>query len=129
MTSRAVWVGIASVAVFLFTTALPVVAAEMGDAAKGKASYQTFCAVCHGAMGKGDGPSAVALNPKPRDHSDGKYMNKLTYEELVKVIKLGGAAIGKSPLMPPWGGSLNDEQIRDVIAFMRTLAVPPYKGK
>jgi mono/diheme cytochrome c family protein len=44
------------------------------------------------------------------------------------VIKLGGPAVGKSPLMAPWGGTLDDQQIRDVIAFVRTLADPPYEG-
>jgi hypothetical protein len=53
-------------------------------------------------------------------------MNPLTDEHLFKTIKLGGQAVGKSPLMAPWGGSLSDAQIIDVIAFVRTLANPPY---
>ena len=55
-------------------------------------------------------------------------MNALSNEHLFKVIKQGGAAVGKSPMMAPWGGSLKDEQIRDVIAFVRSLADPPYDG-
>jgi mono/diheme cytochrome c family protein len=43
-----------------------------------------------------------------------------------RVIKNGGSAVGKSPLMAAWGGSLTDAQIRDVIAFIRTLADPPH---
>ena len=54
-------------------------------------------------------------------------MNPLTDEFLFKVIKEGGASVGKSPLMAPWGGSLSDAQIVDVVAYVRTLAVPPYK--
>ncbi len=34
---------------------------------KGKASYETNCATCHGAKGRGDGDAAVALDPKPRN--------------------------------------------------------------
>src|SRR5665213_2833118 len=43
--------------------------------ALGHATYHTTCAPCHGESGKGDGPAAVALNPKPQDHSNGAYMN------------------------------------------------------
>jgi mono/diheme cytochrome c family protein len=67
------------------------------------------------------------MQPKPRDHTDGAYMNKLSDAHLMKVISKGGAAVGRSPLMPPWQGTLTPKQIRDVIAYLRTLAVPPYK--
>ena len=103
--------------------------AEAGDpVARGAEHYQLYCATCHGAEGEGDGPTSVALDPKPAAHSDGNYMNALTDEHLTKVIKEGGAAVGKSPLMAPWGGALNDDQIKDVIAFIRSLASPPYAG-
>jgi cytochrome c oxidase cbb3-type subunit 3 len=91
------------------------------DAEQGKKLYGQFCASCHGQSGKGDGPAAAALNPKPRDHTDKETMSKLSDEELFKVIKNGGASVGKSPLMPAWGASLKDEQIRDVMAYVRTL--------
>jgi mono/diheme cytochrome c family protein len=55
-------------------------------------------------------------------------MNALSNEYLFRVIKEGGAAVGKSPLMMPWGGALSDAQIWDVVAHVRTLAQPPYKG-
>jgi mono/diheme cytochrome c family protein len=55
-------------------------------------------------------------------------MNALSNEHLFKVIKEGGPAVGKSPLMAPWGGTLSDEQIWDVVAFVRSLAQPPYEG-
>jgi len=97
------------------------------DAELGKADYQIHCASCHGAAGDGDGPVAQALNPKPARHSDGAYMNPLTDDYLFKVIKFGGASVGKSPMMAPLGGSLSDQQIRNTIAFIRTLADPPYQ--
>ena len=59
---------------------------------KGKLLYQTNCSPCHGATGHGDGPAAAALNPKPRNHSDSTYMNKLTNEHLITLLKNGGAA-------------------------------------
>jgi len=97
------------------------------DAKAGEADYQIFCASCHGPGGAGDGPVAQALTPKPARHDDGAYMNPLTDDYLFKVIKLGGASVGKSPMMAPLGGSLSDQQIRNVIAFIRTLADPPYQ--
>ena len=91
------------------------------DVEEGKKLYGQICATCHGQSGKGDGPGAAALNPKPRDHTDKEYMSKLSDDDLFKVIKNGGASVGKSPLMPPWGSTLKDDQIRDVVAYVRTL--------
>ena len=97
------------------------------DAKAGEADYQIFCASCHGGTGAGDGPVAQALNPKPARHDNGAYMNPLTDDYLFKVIKFGGASVGKSPMMAPLGGSLSDQRIRNVIAFIRSLADPPYQ--
>lgn len=95
--------------------------AQAGDPEQGKKLYGQYCATCHGQGGKGDGPAAAALNPKPQDHTDKAYMSKLSDDELLKVIKEGGTSIGKSPIMPPWGTALKDDQIKDVIAYVRTL--------
>jgi mono/diheme cytochrome c family protein len=108
---------IASCAV-MFATIHPARAADVDE---GKKLYGQFCASCHGQSGKGDGPAATALNPKPRDHTDKEYMSKLSDDDMLKVIKNGGASVGKSPLMPPWGASLKDDQIKDIIAYVRTL--------
>jgi cytochrome c oxidase cbb3-type subunit 3 len=95
--------------------------AQAADAEQGKKLYGQFCASCHGQSGKGDGAAAAALNPKPRDHTNKDYMSKMSDAEMLSVIKNGGASIGKSPLMPPWGASLKDDQIQDIIAYIRTL--------
>jgi mono/diheme cytochrome c family protein len=94
----------------------------------GAAIYARNCAGCHGAQGDGDGPLSASLVPKPAQHSDGTYMNALSDAHLFKVISEGGAAVGKSNMMAPWGPTLSDEEIRSVIAFIRTLADPPYEG-
>jgi len=93
-----------------------------GDPAKGAPIYAQLCSTCHGPTGAGDGPAAAALNPKPAAHNDPVFMATLTDEVIFNAIKNGGASVGKSPLMPPWGATLSDEQIRDVLAFVRTLA-------
>src|SRR5262245_26855270 len=40
--------------------------------------YADRCVLCHGPEGKGDGPAAAGLNPKPRNHTDGTYMKSRT---------------------------------------------------
>jgi hypothetical protein len=65
---------------------------------------------------------------KPADHTNGKIMNKETDKFLFDIISRGGAAGGRSPLMPAWGGHFKEKQIRDLIAHVRSLAVPPYVG-
>jgi mono/diheme cytochrome c family protein len=108
-------------------SAIPEIPSSLsGDPSRGRSSYSVYCASCHGRTGEGDGPIAAGLDPKPVKHSDGEYMNPLADPYLFKVIKEGGRSVGKSPLMAPWGGSLKDEQIWDVIAYIRTLADPPY---
>ena len=98
------------------------------DAAAGAALYAANCASCHGARGDGDGPASAALDPKPARHSDGTTMNALSNEHLYKVIQQGGPAVGKSAYMAPWAGVLSEAQTWDVIAFLRSLAKPPYPG-
>jgi len=97
------------------------------DIAAGRALYRQYCSTCHGPQGRGDGPAASAMNPKPRNHTDGHYMNALSDAYLTQVISEGGAAVQRSPLMPSWQGTLTPQQIQDVIAYLRTLAVPPSK--
>lgn len=61
--------------------------------------FTTRCATCHGVDGKGTGPAAQALNPKPRDYSDAAWQKSVTDEQIAMTIVKGGAAMGKSPLM------------------------------
>jgi mono/diheme cytochrome c family protein len=97
-------------------------AATEVDPSRGAPLYATYCASCHGPGGDGDGPVAATLDPKPAAHSDAAYMDTLTDEHLVLVISKGGPAVGKSPLMAGWAGTLNDRQIVDVVAYIRTLS-------
>jgi len=101
--------------------------AAPGDAAAGATMYAIYCASCHGATGDAKTPIADTLDPRPTPHANGEYMNTLTDDYLFRIINGGGTAVGKAPIMPPWGGTLSDAQIRDVMAFVRTLARPPYQ--
>jgi len=91
------------------------------DEAKAKQNYQTFCVKCHGPEGKGDGPGAAMLNPKPRAFSDCAEMKKHSDAEMQKVISEGGEAVGMSADMQPWGGTLSDADIADLVKFVRSF--------
>lgn len=104
-------------------------AAAQADVKAGRELYNKWCTSCHGVTGKGDGPVAANLPVKPGNHTDGSRMNVLPDTYLFTIIKQGGQAVQKSQMMPPWGTQLTDQQIRDVIAYLRSLAVPPYKGR
>ncbi|NIT12802.1 MAG: c-type cytochrome [Candidatus Dadabacteria bacterium] len=92
------------------------------DSDKGMELYNLSCVSCHGIKGKGDGPAAVSLRPKPRDLSDSSYMSNLGDEHLYKVIQGGGASVDKSPFMPAWGNTYSDEDIANIISYLRTLS-------
>jgi mono/diheme cytochrome c family protein len=55
-------------------------------------------------------------------------MNQLNDKFLLDIISKGGSAVGKSPMMPGWGGQFKETQVRDILAYVRSIAVPPYKA-
>ncbi|MDE2483969.1 MAG: cytochrome c [candidate division NC10 bacterium] len=104
-------------------------AASANTEAKAPEKFTTFCVPCHGPAGKGDGAAAAALNPKPRNFTDGELMNAKTDAQLIKAIKEGGAAVGLSSFMPTWAGQLSDEEIKEIVTYIRSLAIPKYQPK
>lgn len=90
---------------------------------EGKQWFYVYCVGCHGWLLKGDGPNAVYLDPYPRDLTAGSvYMNKKTNVELFTIIKGGGGAVDLSDAMPAWGNLLQDQDIWNVIAWIRANA-------
>jgi mono/diheme cytochrome c family protein len=98
--------------------ATPAVSEEV--LAKGKAIYKANCVACHGESGKGDGPAAGVLKPKPRDHTDAAYMSTITDEDMGKIIRFGGAIKGK-PLMPS-NPQINGADLDALIRYTRSLS-------
>jgi cytochrome c553 len=97
-------------------------AAAKPPAEEAKQMFDTVCAACHGTSGKGDGPAAANLNPKPRDYSSGEWQQSVTDEEIATIIVKGGQGVGKSPLMPPQPQLTNkpevvDEMVKLIRAF------------
>ena len=103
---------------------------QKGDPQKGERIYNQYCVPCHGEQGKGDGTRAKfeQFDPMPRNHTNGEYMNKRPYEALVDVEKNSGKAQNFSHIMPPWKTILTDDDVHDVLSFVRSLAVPSYKS-
>jgi cytochrome c551/c552 len=64
------------------------------------AMFRDTCSMCHGISGKGDGPMAQNLTPKPRDYTDAAWQASVTDEQIKTIIMEGGQAVGKSATMP-----------------------------
>jgi cytochrome c553 len=79
------------------------------------------CTSCHGESGRGDGPAAAGLVPRPRSFADAAWQAKATDAAIGNVIRRGGAAVGRSPLMPPHA-DLDDDEVRSLVAFIRACA-------
>ena len=90
----------------------------------GKMVFAYYCQTCHGETGAGDGFNAFNLDPKPKDLSDPAFQKSRLDEQLEDAVRRGGNGIGLSPLMPPYGRTLSDRQILEVVRYMRTLRRP-----
>ncbi len=95
-------------AILLCTFAVACACAEQ----KAAGLYKTNCIACHGATGEADTPAGKALNAT--SFSTSESLNK-SDGELAAIIKNG------KDKMPPWSEVLTDDQVRDIIAYIRTL--------
>ena len=94
------------------------------DAKHGAKVYKEYCVQCHGPQGKGDGPGAKELDPKPAVHADLR-ISDYPEDYLYNLIYFGGKSVGKSPNMPDWGLTLPEQSLADVIAYVRST----FKGQ
>ena len=93
-----------------------------------KKTFQYYCGPCHGENANGKGIFfTIDLEPKPRDLTDVEYMAELTDDYLQNFITKGSAVMGKSDLCPPWGTTLEENQIKGIIAFLRSLTIAKSK--
>jgi high-affinity iron transporter len=88
-----------------------------GNAEKGRVVYEHNCQACHGAALDGHGPDASKLIKPPANFHD-KRSRKKGEAELEIIIKTGQTFTD----MHRWRDTLNDGQIRDVIAYIRSNA-------
>jgi mono/diheme cytochrome c family protein len=95
--------------------------------AQGKRIFYQQCVWCH-ADATPAGPSNRSnLTPVPPLLNDGAVLNAESEENLRNIVTLGGAAMGKSAMMPPYGRMLSAEEIRSLIAFSRAIAQPTFQ--
>ena len=99
-----------------FAALLPSLA--FGGAAE---DYTSLCASCHGATGVGDGVAAAALDPKPASFADPAFWESRDDAHIKKVIKEGGPAVGKSPMMAALGASWDDARLDEMVAYLKTM--------
>jgi mono/diheme cytochrome c family protein len=94
------------------------------DIERGKQLYRENCAPCHGESGKGDGVGARSLPVRPADHTNGALMNTRTDIFLRDIILKGGSSMGLSAFMPAWQGIFKEQEILDLVGYIRSLAQP-----
>ena len=78
----------------------PPVRPAGGLGTEARAFFAERCASCHGAGGRGDGPSARLVTPPPGNLTDPAWQASVTDDHLSRVIVHGGPAVGRSPAMP-----------------------------
>jgi len=88
--------------------------------AQGHRLFVARCATCHGASGRGDGQNAYNLDPSPPDFQES--LAKLSVADRRRVVEGGTAALGRSPLCPPYGRSLTADEVDAVVAWLDVAA-------
>jgi len=84
---------------------------------RGGLVYANYCVTCHGINADGNGRAARLHTPRPANLRASDKND--AYIGLI--VRRGGESLGRSPGMPPWGEELTDEQIGDVVAFVRSV--------
>jgi mono/diheme cytochrome c family protein len=101
------WVG--SIVILLMILGLTGMAAG-DELAEGQSLYAAKCHICHGADGRGDGPAAAALNPKPADFTNPSFWQNNAGEKIIQTL-----AKGKG-MMPAF--NFKDDEIKALVDYM-----------
>ena len=102
----------------VITISLLIVAPLSMRAADAKTNWANNCAQCHGASGKGDTKMGKMLNAM--DLTDPKKQSSFTDAKATQSIKEGVKQGGKTT-MKAFGGKLTDDEIKALVAYVRTL--------
>jgi len=94
----------------------PLISNEV-NIAKGKDTYDTNCVSCHGAKGMGDGVLSDSLDPKPVPFP----LESVDDAYLFWRISEGGMREPFNSVMPAWNSILYEEQIWEIILYLRSL--------
>jgi mono/diheme cytochrome c family protein len=101
-----------------------VLPAYGADLEAGKKVFEEVCAACHGTTGRPDpnNPTVAALDPQPADLSDPLFNSREPEADWNIVVTHGGPALGLSAVMPSQKAALKEDEIRNVVAYAKTLA-------
>jgi mono/diheme cytochrome c family protein len=94
---------------------------------QGKRIFYQYCVWCHADASPAGPSNRSNLTPVPPLLNDGEKLNGESDEFMQNIITLGGSALGKSAMMPPYGRTLSATEIKEVIAFTRAISQPPYQ--
>jgi mono/diheme cytochrome c family protein len=101
---------------------------ELGyQESQGKRVFYQYCVWCHADASPAGPSNRSNVTPMPPLMSDGEKLNGESDEYMQNIITLGGSALGKSAMMPPYGKTLSAGDIKAVIAFTRAIAQPAYQ--
>jgi mono/diheme cytochrome c family protein len=95
--------------------------------AQGKRIFYQYCVWCHADASPAGPSNRSNLQPVPPLLNDGATLNSENDEYMQNIITLGGSAMGKSAMMPPYGRVLSQDDVRSVIAYARAIAQPAYQ--
>ena len=99
----------------------PTAASSEPDLAHAKETFDQMCAGCHGFQGDGKDGTKSGFVPRVPTLADKEYMASVPDDYLFLIIKKGGAYMGKIAAMPAWEKRFNDEEIRELVAHIRTF--------
>jgi high-affinity iron transporter len=108
-----------------FGVVLDEIPAETPSLARGAAVYHASCASCHGSSGRGDGPLARGLDPKPADLSDAQALRDQSPLDYYRRISIG--VVGTA--MPAFEPHLSAEDRWAAALHATLLRLPPDSGQ
>ena len=105
----------------VLSTIVSMAAIAQSDPRTGKEIFEQMCAGCHGTRGDGGEGHSGGFSPVVPNLAKKEYVDQVPDDYLVLVIKKGGAYMGKGAAMPAWEKRLSDDDIRRIVAHIRTF--------
>jgi mono/diheme cytochrome c family protein len=84
---------------------------------RGGLVFANYCVTCHGINADGNGRAARLYNPKPAN----LRMSDKNDAYFGLIVRKGGAALARSEFMPAWEAELTNEQVGDLVAYLRSI--------
>ena len=91
------------------------------DLTEGKSIYERNCASCHGALGQGNGPASVGMNPPPPAIGTRDAMHDVSPALMYRIVSVG---IAGTP-MGGWADRLTADERWNVVAYLNSLRTSP----